>query len=59
MRVDAGHLIIIDDPGGPKTEEERRRARLWFEEAIAGFTDRRNLRDVVAVPCDRASKHRS
>lgn len=58
MRVADDHLIIVDDPGGPMTEEDRRLARLWFEDAIYMLSERRKLRDVTAVTCDTEKTHR-
>lgn len=42
-RMKRGDILIIDDPGGPKTAEERRRALLWFKDVMTGFVERRPL----------------
>lgn len=36
----AGKIVVVDDPGEPKTPEEKRRAMEWFKGAIEGFEER-------------------
>lgn len=35
-----GELIVIDDPGAPKTEAEKARALAWVKDCLAGMQER-------------------